>query len=722
MYAVASVLPPLLPTVFTISVGVSDNRLSKRNIACTNSEEILVAGKVKRAFFDKTGTLTKQGLEFLSAHSVDHWDEKNATVSQELTSGMAVCHSLTLSEGTGLLIGNPVDRAMFASSGAEFIRDKKIKVSSGETCKVLKHFDFDHHRMTQSVIVETADNKIVAFVKGSGERIQQLCLADTLPSDFNARLRASSKAGVYQISMAMKQLDLQAENLSLISRDDVEKDLKFIGVVDFKNILREETPAVIEELKGGQVRCVMVTGDSVLTGVCIAKESGIISTERSVLFGSQDDGSSPIWLDEDDSPVELPQELEGYDLAITGSLWESLDADTAGRLAEHILVFGRCTPVHKVSVVTYFVDRGWITLMCGDGGNDCGALKTAHVGIALSDTEASIVSPFTSLEKTITSVAEVLREGRCALASALASYKFMIMYGESVLNCMTTAMVLSRQNGSLSVFYRPAVLSIGHLIVFLNVISAYYHIMLAEWCWVFIDGVWTISLGFTLPLSGAADRLAPSRPTASLLGPHTMSSSLGVLFLHYLFTILSLITLQGLDWYQCRQWNGDDISNVLTIGDNYEAETLFLVVGFQFFASAMAFNFGYEFRGSWFRNTWLLVVLIIFITIQVVITLMPSKLSCLFRVNCSNEDVIRSVSTWEAFSIQNDWNTTEMPVSYRITLLVYMLLNTAVVMAYEYYVVNGIRRRRGERRREGKSLGFKVPPPEASDVSFEEVV
>jgi P-type E1-E2 ATPase len=56
--------------------------------------------------------------------------------------------------------------------------------------------------------------------------------------------------------------------------------------------------------------------------------------------------------------------------------------------------------------------------MCGDGANDCAALKTADVGISLSEAEASIAAPFTSQEQNITCVITLLREGKAALATS----------------------------------------------------------------------------------------------------------------------------------------------------------------------------------------------------------------------------------------------------------------------------------------------------------------
>ena len=57
------------------------------------------------------------------------------------------------------------------------------------------------------------------------------------------------------------------------------------------------------------------------------------------------------------------------------------------------------------------------------GTNDCGALKTAHVGLALSEAEASIVAPFTSCGKLVNDVVKLLREGRCALETSFTAFK-----------------------------------------------------------------------------------------------------------------------------------------------------------------------------------------------------------------------------------------------------------------------------------------------------------
>jgi len=66
--------------------------------------------------------------------------------------------------------------------------------------------------------------------------------------------------------------------------------------------------------------------------------------------------------------------------------------------------------------------------MCGDGANDCGALKTADVGISLSEAEASIAAPFTSKIQDISCVIVLLRYGRCALATSFQCFKYMALY------------------------------------------------------------------------------------------------------------------------------------------------------------------------------------------------------------------------------------------------------------------------------------------------------
>lgn len=59
-------------------------------------------------------------------------------------------------------------------------------------------------------------------------------------------------------------------------------------------------------------------------------------------------------------------------------------------------VFARMSPDEKHELVEKLQSLDYCCGFCGDGANDCGALKAADVGISLSDAEASVAAPFTS--------------------------------------------------------------------------------------------------------------------------------------------------------------------------------------------------------------------------------------------------------------------------------------------------------------------------------------
>ena len=168
-------------------------------------------------------------------------------------------------------------------------------------------------------------------------------------------------------------------------------------------------------------------------------------------------------LDNNNSPLKLCKN-EHFAISTTGSTFEKLYTLNEKFLAEkdqslvkihklfrlilkNGIIFTRMSPDHKALLVESFKREGMNTLMCGDGTNDCPALRKADVGVALSSEEASMASHFNYIKQDISCLFHLLREGKCTLSASIQTFKFMIMY--SVL-CYIAAIFLMYNSSNVS--------------------------------------------------------------------------------------------------------------------------------------------------------------------------------------------------------------------------------------------------------------------------------
>lgn len=103
--------------------------------------------------------------------------------------------------------------------------------------------------------------------------------------------------------------------------------------------------------------------------------------------------------------------------------------DLLTEVVKNASVYARMSPDDKALLVSLLQDIMKVTVgMCGDGANDCAALKQSDAGISLSEAEASIAAPFTSKVQDISCVVNLIREGRAALTTTFQAFKFIELY------------------------------------------------------------------------------------------------------------------------------------------------------------------------------------------------------------------------------------------------------------------------------------------------------
>lgn len=643
---------------------------------------------------------------------------------------LAACHSLTIIDQK--IIGDPLDLQMFEATGwvleepdvddeekfdllaPTVVRPPKRKrrtpdesesylagdeiLSSGSStedeldvksaskkCKkdvgILRQFPFSSSLQRMSVVTrQFSGNRFVVFSKGAPEKIASLCDPSTIPDNFSEILHSYTRKGFRVLALAYRPLKagLSYARMQRVSRQDIEENLKFLGLLTLGNLLKPETIPVIERLNKACIRTIMVTGDNMLTAISVANECGMISSQDKTILlqaevskkksdktdptASQDDlrtptpvpgeksvdsgEASPIILDveniqlkarNESLPILSPKRVrvsskpplvwhyvnnndhqpikqqvvesssskvvEDLDsvrvkifkdskihLALTGDTWDVIlkyYPELLSAVCVRGTVFARMAPHQKQQLVEQLQSIQYFVGMCGDGANDSGALRSAHAGISLSDTEASVAAPFTSVNANISCVPILIAEGRSALVTAFGILKYMAMYSLTQF-CSVLLLYTMYTNFTDTQFLYEDLFIIATLVAL---------------------------FGRTEPYP----TLDSKAPSSSLLSVSQLSSVSIQLALVVIFQFTSLVVLWQNPWYEPHAENYD---HELAGHDNF---AIFAMSSFQCISLAIIFSKGKPYRRSILSNRWLTGALTFVTILTVVILIIPAE-------------------------------------------------------------------------------------------------
>jgi predicted P-type ATPase len=672
MFMFSAVLNPLLPVVMTIGQVNAAKRLQKQDVFSLNTQRITLCGKVRVFCFDKTGTITKEGLDYRGcvpvgdsgAFLAEFNDMTDASLSHMMKFSLASCHAVGSLNGE--LVGNEVEVKMFRSTQWKLLelegRLPTVQSADGsEELEFVKRFEFDHHRMSMSVVMKhKSTGKLLVFCKGSYEKMASVSSAASIPANYFETAENLAKNGCYVLGVACKEMPAMDEAklaAFLADRDAVEESLALLGLIMFRNEIKEDSRDAILTLKQGDIRPVMITGDNAMTGCYIARASGMVDEDAQMVLGDMvaDDktGAMLVWKDVETQHVfsfdDVRDMVESADttveLAVTGKAFDFLvKMGDIHKILLKTRIFSRMTPQGKVDCVKLHMATGSVTGMCGDGGNDCGALRIAHVGVALSDAEASVVSPFTSKSRTLRSVVDLVLEGRGALATSFASVKYLIMYGLIGIGCRT--------------------------------VMYYNGVFISQFGFMMLDGAILVGLSYGLTRARPQTKMGSQRPTSSLVGPTTVCSLVGAAVIHWLFLYGAIHDLTTQAWY-C-PFTPDNVNLVQwwLLQDSNLGSTLWFIICFQQMSTGLTMGLGSRFRRPIWHNIFLLFwYALLFVVIVVTFVGPPSRFGDQFRV-ASSTNVVGLPDI-------------PLPVDFRWELFGWAIADTAAVLIYEYFFVLG---------------------------------
>ncbi|ACO29088.1 cation-translocating P-type ATPase [Bacillus cereus] len=405
--AVAAI-PEGLPAIVSIVLAIGVQRMIKQNVIIRKLPAVEALGSVTIICSDKTGTLTQNKMtvtHFYSDNTYDQLERLNVNNNTQrlLLENMVLCNDASYNNESQT--GDPTEIALLvAGSTFNIQKDHLEKIHER-----VNELPFDSDRKMMST-VHTYDESYYSMTKGAIDKLLPLCthifkngkIESLTEDDKNQILEAAeamSQEALRVLSFAFKQY-----NSSDVDIDHLEENLIFIGLVGMIDPPRTEVKDSISECKKAGIRTVMITGDHKDTAFAIAKELGIAEEISEIMIGTELDNIS--------------------------------DTELANKI-NHLHVFARVSPEHKVKIVKALRAKGNIVSMTGDGVNDAPSLKQADVGVAMGITGTDVAKGAADVVLTddnFSSIVKAVEEGRNIYRNIKKSILFLLScnFGEII--------------------------------------------------------------------------------------------------------------------------------------------------------------------------------------------------------------------------------------------------------------------------------------------------
>lgn len=404
MFAIAlavAAIPEALSSIVTIVLAFGTNKMAKENAIIRKLQAVEGLGSVSIICSDKTGTLTQNKMTVMKYYVNDEVTDVASKPGKDLPEKArklidfsVLCNDASNENGTE--IGDPTEVALVNLSDKYQLPACTIRSKYERMCEI----PFDSDRKLMST-VHIYNGEQIMITKGAVDvLLDRMHSVETAEGIRPLTVKDKEKIQETNLMFSKEGLRVLAFAYKPVSKDNVtlddEQDYIFLGLIAMMDPPREESKEAVEKCIRAGIRPIMITGDHKITAAAIAKQIGILKDESE---------------------------------AVEGAILDTMSDEELKDFVEHVSVYARVSPEHKIRIVRAWQEKGNIVAMTGDGVNDAPALKQADVGVAMGITGSEVAKDASSMVLTddnFATIVKAVENGRNVYANIKKSIQFLL--------------------------------------------------------------------------------------------------------------------------------------------------------------------------------------------------------------------------------------------------------------------------------------------------------